>query len=193
MLKVDQYDYIRTAYRVYGKTIRQIARDTGHSRNTIKKALHSQFIGYRPRDSQPYPVLGLYLHIIDRWLKSDKESPESSGTQPEGYTTDFSTSTAIKAARERFVIMSGKPKFDWGFRPTMCLSPQTRSSAEKPRPIGATAKPFYPTSQQSSKCFACVPRVAAFTLCSAIPVSASRPCLRGMFRHSPFSTGFSRR
>ncbi|MBW2539065.1 MAG: IS21 family transposase [Deltaproteobacteria bacterium] len=75
MLKVDQYDYIRTAYRVYGKTIRQIARDTGHSRNTIKKALHSQFIGYRPRDSQPYPVLGLYLHIIDRWLKSDKESP----------------------------------------------------------------------------------------------------------------------
>jgi hypothetical protein len=26
MLKVDQYDYIRTAHRVYGKTIRQIAR-----------------------------------------------------------------------------------------------------------------------------------------------------------------------
>ena len=75
MLKVDQYDYIRTAYRVYGKTIRQIARDTGHSRNTTKKALGSQFIGYRPRDSQPFPVLGPYLHIIDRWLNSDKESP----------------------------------------------------------------------------------------------------------------------
>ena len=44
MLKVDQYDYIRTAHRVYGKTIRQIARDTGHSRNTIKKALGSQLI-----------------------------------------------------------------------------------------------------------------------------------------------------
>jgi transposase len=75
MIKVDQYEYIRTAYRIYGKTIRQIARDTGHSRNTIKKALGSQFIGYRPRASQPYPVLGPYLHIIDRWLNSDKESP----------------------------------------------------------------------------------------------------------------------
>jgi len=41
MLKVDQYEYIRTAHCVYGKTIRQIARDTGHSRSTIKKALGS--------------------------------------------------------------------------------------------------------------------------------------------------------
>jgi len=75
MLKVDQYEYIRTAHRVYGKTIRQIARDTGHSRNTIKKALGSQLIGYRERERQPYPVLGSYLPIIDRWLAADKESP----------------------------------------------------------------------------------------------------------------------
>jgi hypothetical protein len=27
ILKVDQYSYIRTAHRVYGKTIKQIARD----------------------------------------------------------------------------------------------------------------------------------------------------------------------
>ena len=32
MLKVDQYEYIRTAYRVYGKTIRQISRETGQGR-----------------------------------------------------------------------------------------------------------------------------------------------------------------
>ena len=76
MLKVDQYDYIRTAHRVYGKTIRQIARDTGHSKNTVKKALRSQFVGYQPRAQQPYPVLGPYLSIIDRWLKADKKSPK---------------------------------------------------------------------------------------------------------------------
>ncbi len=29
MLMVDQYDYIRTAHRVYGKKIKQIARETG--------------------------------------------------------------------------------------------------------------------------------------------------------------------
>ncbi len=73
MLKVDQYDYVRTGYRVYGKKIKQISRETGHSKNTIKKALRGEYIGYRPRgQQQPYPVLGPYLGVIDRWLKEGK-------------------------------------------------------------------------------------------------------------------------
>ena len=76
MLKVDQYDYIRTAHRVYGKKIKQIARETGHSRNTIKKVLRSEYGGYKPRVSQPYPVLGPYLEIIDKWLEDDKQRPK---------------------------------------------------------------------------------------------------------------------
>jgi len=46
MLTVDQYNYIRTAYRVYGKKIREIAMETGHSRNTVRKALKQEYIGY---------------------------------------------------------------------------------------------------------------------------------------------------
>jgi transposase len=76
MLKVDQYDYIRTAHRVYGKKVKQIARETGHSKNTIKKILRSEYNVYKPRQQQPYPVLGPYLDIIDRWLEQDKTSPK---------------------------------------------------------------------------------------------------------------------
>jgi hypothetical protein len=36
---MDQYELIRTAHRVYGKSIRTIARETGHHRSTIRKAL----------------------------------------------------------------------------------------------------------------------------------------------------------
>jgi transposase len=75
MLKVDQYDYIRTAFRVYGKKIKQIARDTGHSKNTVKKALGEQYSGYKPRRRQPYPVLGPYMDTIDKWLSADKDRP----------------------------------------------------------------------------------------------------------------------
>ncbi|MFH1935664.1 MAG: hypothetical protein ABIN18_29360 [Pseudomonadota bacterium] len=46
MLTVDQYSYIRSAHRVYGKSIREIARDTRHSRNTVKKALRVEQNGY---------------------------------------------------------------------------------------------------------------------------------------------------
>jgi len=76
MITVDQYSYIRTANRVYGKKIREIARDTGHSRNTVKKALRGEYEGYSDRKTQPYPVLGPYLSIIDRWLEGDKDMPK---------------------------------------------------------------------------------------------------------------------
>jgi transposase len=76
MLEVEKYDYIRTAYRVYGKKIREIAKETGHSRKTIRKVLRGQYGGYKPRAKQVYPVLGRYLGIIDRWLEADKEQPQ---------------------------------------------------------------------------------------------------------------------
>jgi transposase len=76
MLNVDQYSYIRTAHRVYGKKIKQIARETGHSKNTIKKVLRGEYSGYTAREAQPYPVLGPYLKLIDQWLTDDKQRPK---------------------------------------------------------------------------------------------------------------------
>ncbi len=57
---MDQYELIRTAHRVYGKSGRKIARDTGRSRNTVKKALQGESWGYRQRSRQAYPVLDPY-------------------------------------------------------------------------------------------------------------------------------------
>jgi transposase len=76
MLTVDQYSYIRTAHRVYDKKIKQIAREKGHSKNTVKKVLRGEYSGYKPRIEQPYPVLGPYLSIIDQWLEDDKKRPK---------------------------------------------------------------------------------------------------------------------
>ena len=36
---MDQYEMVRTAHRVYKKSIRQIARETGHTRRTVRKVL----------------------------------------------------------------------------------------------------------------------------------------------------------
>lgn len=37
MIKMDHYGYIRTAYRIYKKSVEQICRETGHSRETVRK------------------------------------------------------------------------------------------------------------------------------------------------------------
>ena len=70
---MDQYAYIRTAHRVYGKSIREIARETGHDRKTVRKVLNGKFPNYSKRKEQPYPALGPYLATIDAWLETDKE------------------------------------------------------------------------------------------------------------------------
>ena len=76
MLRMDQYEHIRTANRVYGHSISKIARDTGHSRNTIRKALQVEPQSYKPRHSQSFPVLGPFSKIIEQWLVTDKEQPK---------------------------------------------------------------------------------------------------------------------
>lgn len=75
MLRMDQYEYIRIAHRVYQKGIREIERDTGHSRSTIRKALRGELQSYSKRVRQPFPILGPYVKTIDRWLEEDKERP----------------------------------------------------------------------------------------------------------------------
>lgn len=72
---MDQYEMIRTSVRNYGSSISEVARTTGHSRNTIRKALNGEHWEYKERAHQPYPVLEPYLEIIDGWLKEDKKNP----------------------------------------------------------------------------------------------------------------------
>ncbi len=72
MLKVEQYEFIRTGYRVYGLSISEIQRRTGHSRNTIRKVLQNEYSGYSQRKYQPFPVLEPYTKIINQWLDQDK-------------------------------------------------------------------------------------------------------------------------
>lgn len=73
---MNQYELIRTGYRVHGKNISELARETGYSRNTIKKAIRGEPWGYQERSHQPFPALGDYMVIIDNWLKSDKDKPK---------------------------------------------------------------------------------------------------------------------
>jgi transposase len=73
---MDQYELIRTAHRVYGKNISEIVRETGHARNTVKKALRGELSGYTTRHAQSYPVLGPFLGLIDAWLQQDTTQPK---------------------------------------------------------------------------------------------------------------------
>lgn len=73
---MDQYELIRTAHRVYGKSIRQIRRETGHHRKTIRKALRGEEPKYRRKKKVRCPVMEPVAPLIERWLKEDKSRPK---------------------------------------------------------------------------------------------------------------------
>lgn len=73
---MNQYEFIRTAHRAYGKNISELSRLTGHSRNTVKKAIRGEPWGYCERKKQPFPVLGPFLKIIEEWLLIDQNQPK---------------------------------------------------------------------------------------------------------------------
>lgn len=75
MIGMDQYELIRTAHRVYGKSIREIRRETGHHRETIRKALQGLEPKYRRREPPRCPVMDPVAPIIEGWLLGDRDRP----------------------------------------------------------------------------------------------------------------------
>lgn len=76
MLQVDEYEAIRRAHYLEGKSERQIARERGHSRKTIKKALASAAPKpYERTNRQNAPQLGAYKARIERLLAESQQMP----------------------------------------------------------------------------------------------------------------------
>jgi len=76
MLTVKKWEQIRRAYHVEEKTIREIARETGHARRTVKRMIESdEPPGYQRR--QPYRAykLGPYKERIQALLAENKQLP----------------------------------------------------------------------------------------------------------------------
>ena len=73
---MDQYELIRTAHRVYKKSIREIARETGHHRETIRKALKGVEPKYRRQKPPRCPVMEAVAARVERWLREDRERPQ---------------------------------------------------------------------------------------------------------------------
>lgn len=74
---MNEKDRIRRMVLVEGKSIRAVARETGHSRNTIPKLLeNSDAPRYRLSEEKEAPVLGSFKEIIDTWVMEDGKKPK---------------------------------------------------------------------------------------------------------------------
>ncbi len=73
---MDDYEVIRRAYFHEGKSIRTIAREQGHDRRLVRKAIAwAEPPGYTLKDPREAPMLGSYKARIDELLAENKILP----------------------------------------------------------------------------------------------------------------------
>jgi transposase len=76
MISVEDRERIRRAYFKENKSQRQLARELGHSRKTVRKAIESAEPGsYMLRKPRPAQVLGPYKARIDEFLEENERLP----------------------------------------------------------------------------------------------------------------------
>ena len=76
MYRVDVYLRVRRAVMVEGKSIREVSREFGLHRDTVRKMLtYSVPPGYRRQTSPRRPKLELFTGVIDRILEDDLARP----------------------------------------------------------------------------------------------------------------------
>src|SRR6266481_8261510 len=73
LIEMDEYEHIRTAQRVYKKSIRQIARETGHTRKTVRKALLGLLPKYRRKGDPACGVMDPVALVVEGWLNGDQQ------------------------------------------------------------------------------------------------------------------------
>lgn len=72
---INKYN-IRTMYLIQGKSLRQIARETGHTFRTVRKyALQEDFSEKIVRKIYKKSALESFEETIDQWLISDLGAP----------------------------------------------------------------------------------------------------------------------
>ncbi len=120
---MDQYEFMRVAHRVYGKSIGEHVQVTGHSRNTVRKALRGEPWRCKEWQHQPFPVLGLYLGHIDSWLEQDKGQQRSNGIRLGGSIADSGRSMAIGAANLHLVATVRFARINLGLDPSNKVFP----------------------------------------------------------------------
>lgn len=76
MIAVGTYEVLQRKFQIEGKPIKRIVRETGLSRNTVRKYVRDpELPGYNRAEPYARPSLGDFTEVVEEILKGDKDLP----------------------------------------------------------------------------------------------------------------------
>jgi transposase len=77
MIQVNEKETIRRLHFIQRHSIREISKETHHSRKTVRKALRDASVPqYHLAKARSRPVMDPFKGIIEMWLEKDKSQPK---------------------------------------------------------------------------------------------------------------------
>jgi len=128
---MDQYELIRTAHRVYKKSIRQIARETGHTRRTIRKVIGEKEPKYRREKEPACSVMDPVAAVVEGWLRSDQDQPKKQRHTAHRVWTRLLEEYAFKGAESTVRRWVRERKGQLGFPKVEAVLPLDPSIAQE--------------------------------------------------------------
>ena len=111
MLTVDMMARVRRAHFVDGKSIKQITRELGLARNTVRRVLRSGETAFTyERQVQPRPKLGAWTQLLEQRLSANERLPSRErldlirvfeDLQQQGFAGGYDTVRRYARARQR--------------------------------------------------------------------------------------------
>ncbi len=130
MLTMAEIQYIKYLYENQEKSLREIAKITGRSFQTVQKyAYMENWSPEKPPEvkAEKYKVLGAYIPIIDRWLEEDRKVPRKQRhtatrvyrrlAEEEGYTGSYSS--VKKYYRKKKYLLGLQNRTEEGYVPLL--------------------------------------------------------------------------
>lgn len=121
MIRVDEKEHIRKLHVVQGRSIREIARITGRSRQAVRKALRDGTVpAYSPRGFVGRKLLPEHQAKIQQWMEEDKQvrrKQRHTGTRIAQRLREECSYEGKDAAVRRYVAKVGAPGKVRGFIP----------------------------------------------------------------------------
>jgi len=151
MISVGVYENLQRKYQVEGKPIKRIVRETGLSRNTVRKYVREpKKPAYSRTEPYALPSLGDFTEVVEKILKEDKDLPRKRRhtakriferlRDEHGFTGGESTVRNYVAARKRELGMGApavtfpldhqpddaEAQMDWGERTAEIAGVETK-------------------------------------------------------------------
>jgi transposase len=179
MIRMEQYELIRTAHRVYGKGIREIAREFGHHRDTVRRALSGQEPVYRRKKTPHSPVMEAVAKTVEEWLKQDRNSPKKQRHTARRIYTRLVEEYDFKGGESTVRRWVRQKKQELGFDVTEAMVPLCPEVGKEAEVDWGTAQVIMDGAQRQIKLFCMRSRYSGKSFVRAYPLERQEMFFEG--------------